>query len=146
MSVRTAKQDGKRFELQVYHQLIKQYSKPQYEIEKDVHLKEVGITVDYLIKNENGIVLAVEAKGGDHPTRKDGGAKRTDNVKKAIASGALYKGMYPSSTFVAYFSFPPNENSDSETSISVALNKKYFDDVVYISPEPENNIEIFLNG
>mgnify|MGYP003340478695 CR=1 FL=1 len=142
MSVRTAKSDGKKFELQVYHDLIKKFPISKYAIEKDVHLDDVGIQVDFLVKtNNNKIVLVVEAKGGDSLTRKDGGARRTDNVKKALANGSLYKGIYPKSKFAAYFSYAPTSNSDSDKMIKNALALKYFDEVNYISPEITNTLE-----
>jgi len=106
MSVRTAKSVGKNFELQVQHDLLKIFSKKHFVIEKDVHL-DIGIQVDFLVKDEFGIIEVVEAKGGDHPIRKDGGARRTDNVKKAIANASLYKGIFPNSRFVVYFSYKP---------------------------------------
>ena len=137
-----SKKSGDAFEELVYADLANRGFGP---IDRNYCFENVGCEVDFRA-HSNTTFEFVEAKGGLSGEGKRPGAQRTDNVKKAIASGALYKGMYSSSTFVAYFSFPPNENSDSETSISVALNKKYFDDVVYILPEPENNIEIFLNG
>jgi len=145
MSVRRAKSVGKKFEMQVYHDLIKIYPKPNYEIEKDIHL-DIGIQLDFLVKNEEGTILAVEAKGGDHPTRKDGGAKRTDNVKKALANGCLYKGLFPDSVFAVYFSYEPTPGSDSDKMIQNAIKLKYFDIVKYISPEYENSLEGFING
>jgi hypothetical protein len=143
MSVRTAKSVGKNFELQVQHDLLKIFSKKHFVIEKDVHLDIVGIQVDFLVKDEFGIIEVVEAKGGDHPIRKDGGARRTDNVKKAIANASLYKGIFPNSRFVVYFSYKPLPDSDSDKMINNALSLKYFDDVKYILPEYGNNLEQF---
>ena len=144
MSVRRAKSVGKKFELQVYHDLVSIFPESIHAIEKDVHLDLVGIQVDFLVKKNKDIIQVVEAKGGDHPTRKDGGARRTDNVKKALANAALYKGMFPKSKFVAYFSYPPISGSDSDKMIQNAITLKYFDDVRYISPECEHSLENFL--
>ena len=74
-------------------------------------------------------------------TRKDGGARRTDNVKKALANGSLYKGMYPESRFAVYFSYAPTMNSDSDKMIKNGLALKYFDEVNYITPEISNTLE-----
>jgi hypothetical protein len=142
MSVRTAKGDGKRFELQVYYDLLKKFPKSKFYVDKDIHL-DIGIQVDFLVKDENNIVQVVEAKGGDHPIRKDGGARRTDNVKKALANASLYKGLNPNSRFVAYFSYPPIPGSDSDKMIENAILLKYFDQVIYINPEYGNTLENF---
>jgi hypothetical protein len=73
----------------------------------------------------------VEAKGGDAGENKRPGAQRTDNVKKAIANGALIK-TYNSLYYVVYFSAKPEPGSYSDKMINVALKNKIIDEVRYL--------------
>lgn len=57
------------------------------EIQLEQHLPDVGITLDIVATNQQGIALPVECKGsmmGDRP-----GSKRTDTVLKAIGEAFL---------------------------------------------------------
>ena len=67
----------------------------------------------------------VEAKGGKSGDKKRPGAKRTDNVKKSIANGALIKAIYKDIKYVVYFSANPEPKSYSAEMIDTALNFKF---------------------
>ncbi len=57
------------------------------EIQLEQHLPDVGITLDIIATNQQGISLTIECKGsmmGDRP-----GSKRTDTVLKAIGEAFL---------------------------------------------------------
>jgi len=57
------------------------------QIQLEQHLPDVGITLDIVATNQDGISLAIECKGsmmGDRP-----GSKRTDTVLKAIGEAFL---------------------------------------------------------
>lgn len=69
------------------------------EIQLEQHLPDVGITLDIVATNQQGISLAIECKGsmmGDRP-----GSKRTDTVLKAIGEAFLL------SQSAAAVHFPP---------------------------------------
>lgn len=69
------------------------------EIQLEQHLPDVGITLDIVATNLQGISLAIECKGsmmGDRP-----GSKRTDTVLKAIGEAFLL------SQSAAAVHFPP---------------------------------------
>ena len=96
---------------------------------KNENMKEIGIRVDFSYELD-GIDCYVECKGG---RKKDtAGALRTDNVKKAVANGALLKSIYPNARYIGYFSAPPKPGSSSDLMIQVALKAKFFDEVVTI--------------
>jgi predicted RecB family endonuclease len=60
-----------------------------------VAFDDLGIDVDYEIENRHGVRFFVECKGG---RRDRAGAQRTDNVRKAVATGALMKLADPAFT------------------------------------------------
>lgn len=93
---------------------------------------EIGVDVDY-IAEKNGATEYGEAKGGKRGAKKRPGAKRTDNVKKAICNGALLKYMNPSIKYVVYFSEHPKENSASDHMIKTALAANFIDEVRYLT-------------
>ena len=72
-----------------------------------------------------------EAKGGQKGFKKRPGAKRTDNVKKAIANAALIKSKHPQIYYVIYFSSMPKSGSYSDEMINTALENKIVDEVRY---------------
>jgi hypothetical protein len=74
----------------------------------------------------------VECKGGKEGEKKRPGAKRTDNVKKAIANGSLMKKVYESMYYVVYFSDTPEPGSYSDEMINIALKYKIIDEVRYL--------------
>lgn len=101
-------------------------------IKQNVVLKDVGVEVDFVHKDYVGNQVYIEAKGGESGTSKRPGAKRTDNVKKAIANGALIKAMYPEISFVVYFSDLPKHGSSSHKMIKNAIRAGYIDSVRYL--------------
>ena len=97
-------------------------------IRQNVFMPGTGCEVDFLADNKEYI----EAKGGYSGDGKRPGAKRTDNVKKAVANAALIKIHYPNIYFVAYFSSKPKKGGSSDQMIQTALDGKLFDEVRYI--------------
>jgi Holliday junction resolvase-like predicted endonuclease len=120
---------GKEYEKVVNKDLL---SKGYTIIEKNKKIVGIGINVDCVVE-KNGIVEYVEDKGGKSGKNKRPGAKRTDNVKKAICNGALLKAKYPNSKYVIYFSEKPKEGSSSEEMINTAIACGYVDEVRYLS-------------
>jgi hypothetical protein len=98
-------------------------------ITENVLMPGTGCEVDFVADNKE----YVEAKGGKGGAGKRPGAKRTDNVKKAIANAALIKCIYPEIYYVVYFSAKPDPGSYSEQMISTALDFNLIDEVRYIS-------------
>ena len=116
---------GYEFEDLVYEDLL---SRGFTEIQQDVHMLGTGCEVDFIANS----IEFVECKGGKRGNGKRPGAKRTDNVKKAIANAALIKVKYPNIYYVAYFSSHPKPGSYSEEMISTALDSGIVDEVRYI--------------
>lgn len=102
------------------------------KIKRHVVLEEVGVEADFFHLDSSGRSFYIEAKGGESGTKKRPGAKRTDNVKKAIANGALIKAEYPESQFVVYFSELPAYGSSSHKMIKNAIKAGYLDSVRYL--------------
>tara|TARA_Y100001963_G_scaffold21836_1_gene28316 strand:- start:2222 stop:2650 length:429 start_codon:yes stop_codon:yes gene_type:complete len=91
---------------------------------------DAGISVDY-IASKGDIIEYGEAKGGltlDSNT----GARRTDNVKKAIANGALLKATTIDARYVVYFSNYPLPNSASERMLQTAVISGLIDEIRYL--------------
>lgn len=101
-------------------------------IKKNVYMPGTGCEVDFVASGKNMTTLHIEAKGGRKDDKKRPGAQRTDNVKKAVANGALIKTMYPDIKYVVYFSAKPITNSYSDQMIDAALCHKIIDEVIYI--------------
>lgn len=109
--------------------------KEKRSLEKLQILKLIGIEID-IIAFFDDYKEYIEGKGGY--TNKSGagkgvGASRTDNVKKAIANGALFKCLFPEDRFVAYFSAKPIKGSSSDIMISIALTFGIFSEVRYLT-------------
>ncbi len=102
-------------------------------IKKNVYIEESGCEVDFVAYGNQWTIEYVEAKGGKEDTGKRPGAQRTDNVKKAIANGALIKAIDPAIYFVVYFSAKPTTGSSSDKMIKTALCHKIIDEVRYIT-------------
>lgn len=100
--------------------------------QKNLVLKDVGVEVDFAYLDSVGRQFYVEAKGGESKGTKRPGAQRTDNVKKAIANGALVKASYPYSQFLVYFSELPKYGSASHKMIKNAIRAGYIDGVRYL--------------
>lgn len=116
---------GDEFESLVYNDLI---VRGFTMIQQDVHMIGSGCEVDFIADATE----FVECKGGKKGFGKRPGAKRTDNVKKAIANAALIKVHYPEIYYVTYFSSRPKPGSYSEEMITTALDSGIIDEVRYI--------------
>jgi hypothetical protein len=124
-----SKKSGDDFEALVLQDLI---SRGFTDIEKNVYMPASGCEVDFLAKGTK--YEYVECKGGKQGDNKRPGAKRTDNVKKAIANGSLMKKIYETMYYVVYFSDTPDKDSYSEQMIDIALKYKIIDEVRYLKP------------
>ncbi len=100
------------------------------EIEKNVYMIGTGCEVDFLARG--GRCEYVECKGGREGDKKRPGAKRTDNVKKAIANGSIMKKVYETMYYVVYFSDTPEPGSYSDEMLNLALKYKIIDEVRYL--------------
>ena len=102
------------------------------EIDKNVYMIGTGCEVDFVAKGER--FEYIECKGGKEGEKKRPGAKRTDNVKKAIANGSIMKKIYETMYYVVYFSDTPEPGSYSDEMINIALKYKIIDEVRYLKP------------
>lgn len=101
------------------------------EIKKHIILKDLGVEVDFAYETNYSKVY-VEAKGGERGEKKRPGAKRTDNVKKAIANGALIKATYPDIQYIVYFSDLPKFGSASHKMMKGAVKAGFVDSFKYL--------------
>jgi len=124
-----SKKSGDLFEDMVLEDLSRTGIK---KIDKHVILQDVGVEADFAYKDIVGRQFYIEAKGGEAKGNKRPGARRTDNVKKAIANGALIKASYPDVQFVVYFSELPKFNSSSHKMLKNAIKAGYVDAVRYL--------------
>jgi hypothetical protein len=122
-----SKKSGDDFEALVLQDLI---SRGFADIEKNVYMPQTGCEVDFLAKGTR--YEYVECKGGKQGDNKRPGAKRTDNVKKAIANGSLMKKIYETMYYVVYFSDTPEPDSYSDQMLKIALKYKIIDEVRYL--------------
>lgn len=102
------------------------------EIDKNVYMIGTGCEVDFVAKGKR--FEYIECKGGKEGEKKRPGAKRTDNVKKAIANGSIMKKIYETMYYVVYFSDTPEPGSYSDEMINIALKYKIIDEVRYLKP------------
>jgi hypothetical protein len=123
-----SKHSGDLFESQVLEDLGRF---GQQDIKKNVVVKDVGCEVDFAY-DFRGTQVYVEAKGGLQGEGKRPGAKRTDNVKKAIANAALIKSIYPETKYIVYFSDLPKHGSSSHKMLKTAVRAGFIDSVRYI--------------
>jgi hypothetical protein len=114
-------------------------------IKKDVYMPGTGCEVDFVASGPDMQTIHVEAKGGRKDDKKRPGAQRTDNVKKAVANGALIKTTYPEINYVVYFSAKPITNSYSDQMIDTAICHKIIDEVRYIKYYTLDSNELLLN-
>ena len=124
-----SKKSGDLFEDMVLEDLSRTGIK---KIDKHVVLQDVGVEADFAYKDMVGRQFYIEAKGGESGGTKRPGARRTDNVKKAIANGALIKAEYPDVNFVIYFSELPKHGSSSHKMLKNAIKAGYVDSVRYL--------------
>jgi hypothetical protein len=123
-----SKKSGDDFEDMVLEDLQRSGHK---DIKKHIVLKDLGIEVDFTYKTTYDTVY-IEAKGGERGEKKRPGAKRTDNVKKAIANGALIKADNPKIKYIVYFSDLPKHGSSSPKMIKKAIAAGYVDAFKYL--------------
>ena len=123
-----SKHSGDLFESQVLEDLARFGQK---NISKNVFVQDVGCEVDFAY-DFRGTQIYVEAKGGLQGEGKRPGAKRTDNVKKAIANAALIKSMHPETQYIVYFSDLPKYGSSSHKMLKAAIRAGFIDAVRYI--------------
>ena len=121
-----SKKSGDEFESIVYADLL---NRGFTNIEKNYVFENIGCEVDF--RAHGDIFEYVECKGGKDGDNKRPGAKRTDNVKKAIANGALIK-LSHTLKYVVYFSSRPEPGSYSDKMINAALTNNIIDEVRYI--------------
>jgi hypothetical protein len=125
-----SKISGDAFESDVYQDLV---DREFDEIQSNVYIPGAGCEVDFIaVNNIWDRIEYVEAKGGLDGINKRPGAKRTDNVKKAIANGALIKSVRPEVYYVVYFSSTPSEGYAAEM-INTALKYNLIDEVRYLT-------------
>lgn len=122
-----SKRIGDEFEELVYQDLL---SRGFNTVDRDYYFTGSGCEVDFKVFSENRFEY-IEAKGGKVGEGKRPGAQRTDNVKKAIANGALIK-TFNDIYYVVYFSAKPEVGSYSDEMINLALKHKIIDEVRYI--------------
>ena len=113
-------------------------------IKKNVYIEESGCEVDFVAYGTEWTIEYVEAKGGKDDIGKRPGAQRTDNVKKAIANGALIKAVDPSIYFVVYFSAKPTTGSSSDKMIRTALCYNIINEVRYITDKEVIDTQLHL--
>jgi len=123
---------GKEFELAVLQDLCDTEGYLIDEISTDVTIPNIGVKTDCTIIKPGDVVLHVEAKGGKPGSGKRPGAERTDNVKKAIANGALINFADPAAEYIIYFSAPPKPGSSSEEMIDTAIAAGFVTEVRYL--------------
>ena len=122
-----SKRIGDEFEELVYQDLL---NRGFSTIDRDYYFIGSGCEVDFRVHSDTRFEY-IEAKGGNAGEGKRPGAQRTDNVKKAIANGALIK-TFNDIYYVVYFSAKPEEGSYSDQMINVALKYKIIDEVRYL--------------
>lgn len=129
-----SKRVGDEFEALVYQDLK---NRGFETIDKDFYLVGTGCEVDFRAHGPR--FEYIECKGGNEGIGKRPGAKRTDNVKKAIANGALIKTIHDL-YYVVYFSAKPDKGSYSDEMINTALKYNIIDEVRYIEQIPDKTI------
>jgi len=125
-----SKKSGDTFEAIVLKDL---YRRGFIDIDKNVYMPLTGCEVDFIAKGDR--FEYIECKGGLEGENKRPGAKRTDNVKKAIANGSLIKKIYETVYYVVYFSDTPEIGSYSDQMLKLALKHKIIDEVRYLKEE-----------
>lgn len=125
-----SKKSGDKFEDLVLEDL---YKRGFSVVDKNVYMKGTGCEVDFVAHGDR--YEYIECKGGLDGDKKRPGAKRTDNVKKAIANGSLIKKIYETVYYVVYFSDTPEPDSYSDQMINLALKYKIIDEVRYLKNE-----------
>lgn len=92
-----------------------------------LRLVEVGVEIDAVATSPAGVAVWFEYKGSIQGTRP--GLRRTDTLKKAIANGALLRGLASARPYVVITSHLPTAGS-GDAMLRTALELGYLDDVV----------------
>lgn len=127
-----SKKSGDKFEDIVFQDLL---ARGFTSIDKNVYMPQSGCEVDFVAHGDR--FEYVECKGGLEGEKKRPGAKRTDNVKKAVANGSIMKRIYESMYYVVYFSDTPEPGSYSDEMLKIALKYGIIDEVRYLLPSKE---------
>ncbi len=98
-----------------------------YELRGRRVLTEVGVEIDQEAVSPNGVLVWFEYKGSIQGHRP--GLRRTDTMKKAIANGALLRGLADPAPYVVVTSHLPEAGSGAAM-LEAALRLRYFADVV----------------
>jgi hypothetical protein len=103
---------------------------------KNYTVPNTGVEVDFVhmhtVSSKEMVLELVEAKGGNAGDKKRPGAERTDNVKKAVANGAILKFVHPNIRYIVYFSAKPKPGSYGDHMLQVALDAGYIDEIKYL--------------
>lgn len=134
--------DGLEFENAVIaHEILKNDA---HVVCRDLYIPQCGIEVDIVLdvplKDKSGTYTQtlrkyIQVKGGKPGKRKRPGARRTDNVKKALADGFLFKTANPDHWFTLYFSEEPKNGSYSEAMLNTAVSSGIINEICYIGYE-----------
>lgn len=98
-----------------------------WEVAGSLRLGGVGVEIDAVATSPGGEVVWFEYKGSVQGTRP--GLRRTDTLKKAIANGALIRGVEGARPFVVITSHLP-EGGSGDAMLRTALTLGYLADVV----------------
>lgn len=136
------RQDGYEYEnVVIAHETLNNNSTV---VARNLLIPECGIEMDMVLdvplqdhsgKYVQSLRKYAQAKGGKPGEGKKPGARRTDNVKKAIADGFLLKTVIPNSWYTVYFSEKPKQGSNSDAMINSAVMSGVIDEVCYIGYE-----------
>ncbi len=98
-----------------------------YELRGHRVLSEVGVEIDQEAVSPTGTVVWFEYKGSIQGNRP--GLRRTDTMKKAIANGALLRGLADPAPYVVITSHLP-ESGSGAAMLRTAQELRYLADVV----------------
>ncbi len=98
-----------------------------YELHGRLVLDEVGVEIDQRATSPGGATVWFEYKGSVQGHRP--GLRRTDTVKKAVANGALLRGLADPAPYVIVTSHLP-ETGAGAAMLATALHLRYLADVV----------------
>ena len=119
--------DGRAYEV-----IIKEHLQKQGVTLKNTKTevtKLAGVEVDFVYEDTGGKTVYVECKGGRAARP---GAARTDNVKKAVANGALIKSIDKKALYIIYFSAPPVKDLSSHKMLETAEEAEFVDEIHFI--------------
>jgi len=100
-----------------------------FSLESRVVLTDVGVEIDRAARSRRGLLVWFEYKGSLRGARP--GLRRTDTLKKAIANGALVRGLAAHPPFIVLTSHLPIQGSGMAM-LDMANRLGYFHDVICI--------------